>query len=156
MAHRQRQHHERVAKLTVHEFIRFRLPSIPVPAVLAAGSGPGSAGSGPGSAGSGPGAAGSGPGSAGSALDAEFAEIALRVSAAARPLDAVKDSAALSRGVDLYAGLKRAFRGYGFPAATNATLKMHEIIIQMGLIDCASGGCARSAMPSCRAPSSWR
>ena len=119
MAHRQRQHHERVAKLTVHEFIRFRLPSIPVPAVLAAGSG---------------------PGSAGSALDAEFAEIALRVSAAARPLDAVKDSAALSRGVDLYAGLKRAFRGYGFPAATNATLKMHEIIIQMGLIDCASGG----------------
>ena len=110
MAHRRPQ----ANKLTVNELIRFRLPSIHVPAVLPAG----------------------GAAPTDDPLDAEFAEIAQRVAAAARPLDAIKESAALSRGVDLYAGLKRAFRGYGFPAATNATLKMHELIIQMGLIDC--------------------
>jgi len=65
------------------------------------------------------------------ALAAEFAAVAAEVAAAKTRLDDIPPAAfaPLARGLDLYAGLKRIMRAeYGVPVATNATLKIFEML----------------------------
>ena len=74
--------------------------------------------------------------------DAEFAGIGKRLAAAKSRLDSIpeKDFETLMGALDLYRGLKRTFRDqYGFLVATNATLKMHELLIQEKLLSCDTG-----------------
>ena len=61
------------------------------------------------------------------------------VSTASKTLDTLtKEEYGYYSGIlDLYTGLKRQFiQNYGFPNATNAALKMYEMIQEMTLIDC--------------------
>ncbi|NBQ43560.1 MAG: hypothetical protein EBU23_14125 [Mycobacteriaceae bacterium] len=70
-------------------------------------------------------------GDAGDPLAEEFGAVAAEVAAAKTRLDDIPAAAfaPLARGLDLYAGLKRIMRAeYGAPVATNATLKIFEML----------------------------
>jgi hypothetical protein len=71
-------------------------------------------------------------------LDAEFKKIHEIVNAAQKPLDKLtqKEYNSLSAHLDLYGALKNDFKANGFPFATNASVKMYELIKEMDLIDC--------------------
>ena len=71
-------------------------------------------------------------------LDRVFAGIHRRVNEYKAKLDDIgpDDFGKLSGNLDLYAGLKRNFMKKGFPFATNASLKMYELIKELDLIDC--------------------
>jgi len=71
-------------------------------------------------------------------LDRVFAGIHRTVNDYKAKLDNIEDQAfvELSSKMDLYAGLKRHFMKKGFPFATNASLKMYELIKELDLIDC--------------------
>jgi hypothetical protein len=76
------------------------------------------------------------------ALADEFAEIGRAVATAKTRLDAIPaaDFGPLMRHLDLYGGLKRvATTEYRMAVATNASLKMYELIIQMRLLACSDG-----------------
>ena len=72
------------------------------------------------------------------ALDNKFSEINKTVNNYKSKLDRIseRDFYKLSTKVDLYFGLKNYFTRNGFPFATNASLKMYELIIELNLIDC--------------------
>ena len=71
-------------------------------------------------------------------LDREFAAIDRNVNKYKAELDDIeKDQfSRLSNNLDLYTGLKKHFLKKGFPFATNASLKMYELIKELNLIDC--------------------
>jgi DNA-directed RNA polymerase II subunit RPB2 len=71
-------------------------------------------------------------------LDRAFASIHRNVNDYKTKLDQIEpdDFRKLSENLDLYAGLKRHFMKKGFPFATNASLKMYELIKELNLIDC--------------------
>jgi DNA-directed RNA polymerase II subunit RPB2 len=71
-------------------------------------------------------------------LDRAFAGIHRTVNEYKTKLDEIgpDDFRKLSENLDLYAGLKRHFMKKGFPFATNASLKMYELIKELDLIDC--------------------
>jgi DNA-directed RNA polymerase II subunit RPB2 len=71
-------------------------------------------------------------------LDREFAVIHRNVNDNKDKLNNIPDQEfiQLSSSLDLYGGLRREFLNKGFPFATNASLKMYELIKEMNLIDC--------------------
>ena len=71
-------------------------------------------------------------------LDRAFAGIHRTVNEYKTKLDEIgpDNFRKLSENLDLYAGLKRHFMKKGFPFATNASLKMYELIKELDLIDC--------------------
>ncbi len=82
-----------------------------------------------------------------SPADEAFAAVGRALAAAKAPLDAIPpaDFEPLMRALDLYASLKRTVRrDYGLQVATNASLKMFELLTQMGLLACESGAVARA------------
>ena len=71
-------------------------------------------------------------------LDREFAVIHRNVNDNKDKLNNIPEQEfiQLSSSLDLYGGLRREFLNKGFPFATNASLKMYELIKEMNLIDC--------------------
>ena len=71
-------------------------------------------------------------------IDEEYERMNVAVNKAKQFLDAIseKDYYDLSNNLDLYSNLKNNFKKNGFPFATNASLKMYELIEEMNLIDC--------------------
>jgi hypothetical protein len=71
-------------------------------------------------------------------IDEEYERMNLAVNNAKQFLDAISetDYYELSNNLDLYSNLKSNFKKNGFPFATNASLKMYELIEEMNLIDC--------------------
>ena len=66
-----------------------------------------------------------------------FGAIAAKLAAAKTQLDAIPaaDFNPLMRSLDLYAGLRRTLRNdFGVAVATNATLKLHELLTQLRLV----------------------
>ena len=72
------------------------------------------------------------------ALDNKFEEIDKNVNKYKNNLDKIdrKTFQKLSYELDLYSNLKKDFISKGFPFATNASLKMYELIKELNLIDC--------------------
>ena len=104
-------------KLVATEFLKFKLPSgLPVPSVLDTVE------------------------SIEINPEDPYMVIDKKVANASKPLDSLSkpDYMYYSDILDLYNGLKRKFiQNYGFPFATNAALKMYEMIYEMKLIDCS-------------------
>ena len=77
----------------------------------------------------------------------EFARVAEALNTAKAAFDEIPGAEfdLLMRQVDLYAGLKRALRTeYGMQFATNATIKMYELLVQMGLMAGPHGALQRA------------
>ena len=80
-------------------------------------------------------------------LTAEFAQVRDALNAAKTAFDEIPGAQFefLMRQVDLYAGLKRTLRmEYGMQFATNATMKMYELLVQMGLMAGPHGALQRA------------
>lgn len=76
-----------------------------------------------------------------------FAEIGRAVAQAKSKLDTIPETEfeSFSRALDMYFGLKMLMRDrYGMAHATNASLKMYEILTQMGILACAEGPVPRA------------
>lgn len=75
-----------------------------------------------------------------------FGEVRAALAAAKSLLDVIPPAEfeRFMQSVDLYRGLKRALRAdYGMQIATNASLKMYELTVQMGLVVCEGGALPR-------------
>jgi hypothetical protein len=76
-----------------------------------------------------------------------FTEIGLAVTRAKSAMDEIPESEfeLFTRALDMYFGLKHAMRTrYGMAQATNASLKMYEILTQMGLLAGSAGAAPRA------------